>query len=62
MHCKSCAIRIEKVLGNLPGVLKAKANHRTKTLIVKTKEAVPEALIINALAEADYNAVLKEEK
>jgi copper chaperone CopZ len=39
IHCDGCESRIEKVLGQLPGVLRAKADHQTQlvTLMLDAK-------------------------
>lgn len=34
IHCAGCESRIEKVLGEMPGVVRVKANHRTQRVAV----------------------------
>ena len=46
MHCASCAVKIEKALGGVPGTAKASVNFATETA------SVDGAVELDALTEA----------
>lgn len=57
MHCAACATTIERAVASVPGVIEARVNFATETLIVSLKNgALPEA-ITGAVEAAGYAAI-----
>jgi Cu2+-exporting ATPase len=59
IHCGACVQRVERVLGRLPGVERARANLSTKRVTVDWRGEAPPPLI-SALAEAGFDAHLND--
>ena len=59
MHCPSCAMLVEGIEEDLEGIKMAKANVRSKTLVVEHDESVSTDQIISAVEQVSgYRAVL----
>lgn len=57
MHCVGCAMNIDGILEDLPGVQSASTNYARQIVDVQYDEArVTEALIISAINATGYNA------
>lgn len=57
MHCPNCAMRIEAIEDDLPGVKQVSASYQKGEVVVEFDEAlVGEAAIIAAVKKAGYNA------
>ncbi len=59
MTCASCAARVEKKLGRLPGV-SASVNYATGTAAVRVPADVADDLLIRAVQSAGYSAAVRE--
>jgi copper chaperone CopZ len=58
IHCGGCESRIQTVLGKLPGVIKAKANHKTQQVsLALDTDKTTVAEVKERLAAAGYKAV-----
>ena len=61
MHCAACAVRNERTLGKIPGVLKASVNLGTRKARVEFDEsAVTEAALREAVADNGYEVLSDE--
>ena len=59
MHCSSCAMHLEELEDELPGVLEVKASYQKQEMWVKYDETrVTAAQITNAAMELGYEAVI----
>ena len=58
MHCGACIARVERVLGELPDVARARANLSTKRVTVAWRGAVPP--LLDALGDAGFDAHLHD--
>ena len=56
MTCASCAARVEKALGRVPGVTAATVNLATETASVVSDRSTNESALISAVQEAGYQA------
>jgi copper chaperone CopZ len=55
MHCTSCAMKLEGIEDELPGILKIKASYHKQTLEVEYDEKqVREAQILEAVVHLGY--------
>ncbi len=54
MTCATCALRVEKALARLPGVLEARVNLATETALVRMLAGIEEAALAAAVARAGY--------
>jgi len=55
MHCSSCAMKLEGIEDDLPGILHIKASYHKLTLEVEFDETrVSEAQILQAVARLGY--------
>ena len=55
MHCSACAMRLEGIEDDLPGILAIRASYQRQTLVVEFDEAlVTEADIRQAVATKGY--------
>lgn len=62
MHCASCVARIEKSLGDIPGVSKVAVNLATEKATVSYDPArVSDSHLASAVSQQGYEAVLEEE-
>jgi Cu2+-exporting ATPase len=59
IHCGACIQRIERVLGELPGVERARANLSTRRVSVSWRGEAPPPLI-ERLAEAGFDAQIRD--
>ena len=59
MTCASCVGRVEKALGNVPGVLKASVNLAAESATIETVSASAGELI-DAVEKAGYSATLRD--
>lgn len=58
MHCTNCAIKIEGIEDDLPGVRSVSASYRKGQMIVEfDEERVSDAQIIAAVRERGYTAL-----
>ncbi len=58
MHCANCAMRIEGIEDDLPGVKKVVASYKTGQMIVEFDEAqIGDAEIIAAVRAMGYTAL-----
>src|SRR5262245_59429097 len=58
MHCAACAVRNERTLGKIPGVLKANVSLGTRRAYVEFDEsAVTEAVLRDAVVENGYEVL-----
>jgi copper chaperone CopZ len=58
MHCSSCAMNLEGIEDDLPGILKVSASYPRETLQVEFDEArVNEAQISSAAQERGYRII-----
>src|SRR5262245_59755269 len=58
MHCAACAVRNERTLGKIPGVLKANVNLGTRRARVEFDEsAVTEAALRDAVVQNGYEVL-----
>ncbi|MEA2660267.1 MAG: copper-transporting P-type ATPase [Candidatus Binatota bacterium] len=61
MHCAACAVRNERVLGKIPGVLKANVNLGTRRARVEFDEsAVNETALRNAVVQNGYEVLAED--
>jgi copper chaperone CopZ len=59
MHCSNCAMHLQELEDDLPGVLQVDASYQKQQMIVKFDETVvTEGLIIAAAKEIGYTAEL----
>jgi copper chaperone CopZ len=56
MTCKHCEKNVEALLKKIPNVTTAKANHTTKVVNLKSKEAIALETIKEALEAGGYQA------
>jgi copper chaperone CopZ len=57
MHCSNCAMHIESMEDDLPGVKQVSASYQKGQMVVEFDESkVGEAEIINAVKRAGYTA------
>lgn len=61
MTCASCVSRVEKALHKIPGVLAASVNLATEKAQLKIVAGLRPALVLEAIAQAGYEAVPAEE-
>jgi Zn2+/Cd2+-exporting ATPase len=55
MHCSSCAMKLEGIEDELPGIQKVKASYHKQTLVIEYDESqVSEARILAAIVQAGY--------
>jgi copper chaperone CopZ len=55
MHCSSCAMKLEGIEDELPGILKIKASYHKQTLEVEyDEEQVSEAQILQEVERLGY--------
>ena len=55
MHCSSCAMKLEGIEDELPGILKVKASYHKQTLEVEyDEEQVSEAQILAEVTRLGY--------
>jgi len=55
MHCSSCAMKLEGIEDDLPGIIKIKASYHRQTLELEYDEAqVNEAQILQAVEHLGY--------
>jgi copper chaperone CopZ len=55
MHCSSCAMKLEGIEDELPGILKIKASYHKQTLEVEyDEEQVSEAQILHEVERLGY--------
>jgi len=55
MHCSSCAMRLEALEDDLPGVVRARASYRRQRLEVEYDEAeLTEARLVEAIRGLGY--------
>jgi copper chaperone CopZ len=58
MHCSSCAMKLEGIEDELPGIQKVKASYHKQTLEVDFDETqVSETQILQAVGELGYTPV-----
>jgi len=58
MHCTNCAMKIEELEDDLPGVRQVSASYRKMQVIVEYDETmVSEAQILEAIKEKGYTAL-----
>ncbi|MGL6252854.1 MAG: copper ion binding protein, partial [Billgrantia desiderata] len=57
MSCASCVARIEKAIGNLPGVITAKVNFATERADVVFHSPADTISLVQAIEDAGYGAV-----
>jgi copper chaperone len=58
MHCSSCAMKLEGIEDELPGIVKIKASYHKQTLEVEyDAEQVSEKQILEAVVRLGYTAV-----
>ncbi len=60
MTCASCSARVEKALGNVPGVLNARVNLATEQAAVEAVRGTSAAALIAAVERAGYGAQLPQ--
>ena len=60
MTCASCSARVEKALGNVPGVLDASVNLATEQAAVEVAQGTSAAALIAAVERAGYGAHLPQ--
>src|SRR5690606_29754048 len=58
--CASCSARVEKALGNVPGVLNASVNLATEQAAVEVAQGTSAAALIAAVERAGYGAHLPQ--
>lgn len=56
MMCGHCAMHVERVLNNLPGV-RAKVDLTKKTAYVESSQPVEDEVLIKAVQDAGYEVV-----
>lgn len=61
MTCASCVRHVEKALQKVPGVSSASVNLATESARVITIPNLDPALLIHSVADAGYEATLKED-
>ena len=58
MHCAACAVRNERTLGKIPGVLKANVNLGTRRARIEFDEsAVTDAVLRDAVVQSGYEVL-----
>ena len=61
MYCVLCKASVKKVLGRVPGVVEAKADHATKSAEVRfDPERISAAGLAAALTKSGYAATVRE--
>jgi len=59
MHCSACAIKLEGIEDDLPGILRIKASYHKQSLEIEFDEAqVSEAQILQAVKILGYTPLL----
>ena len=57
MHCTNCAMRIEEIEDDLPGIRQVSASYQKMQMIVEYDDSkVSEAQILEAIKEKGYTA------
>ena len=57
MHCSACAMKLEGIEGDLPGIQKIKASYHRQTLEVEYDESrVSEERILQAVEQLGYTS------
>jgi Cu+-exporting ATPase len=59
MTCASCAVRVEKTIGRVPGVTRVAVNLAANTAVIETSDGLDEDLVARAVAGAGYQARLR---
>jgi Cu+-exporting ATPase len=59
MTCSSCVGAIERGVASLPGVLDVTVNLVTETATIKHTESIPPRMIVEAIEDLGFNAILK---
>ncbi len=62
MTCAACSARVEKVTSAVPGVIRAEVNLLAGTMQVEAENPEVSAVIIKAVQNAGYNAMIPGEK
>lgn len=62
MTCAACSARVEKVTGQLPGVIKAEVNLLAGKMVVEAENQLVADTIIDAVKKAGYGANLSGQK
>jgi copper chaperone CopZ len=58
MHCSSCAMMVESIEDDLPGIRRVKASYQKARMEVEYEETmVSEAQIIDSVKEKGYTAI-----
>ncbi|HWU98699.1 MAG TPA: heavy metal translocating P-type ATPase [Oxalicibacterium sp.] len=60
MTCASCAMRVEKAVAAVPGVIRASVNLATDSVSVETAKPVDASLIRHAIEQAGYGVAQQE--
>ena len=60
MSCASCALRVEKLLQSIPGVLDACANLATEQAFVEAPLSVTAGVLAGAVRKAGYDVLVEE--
>ena len=60
MHCSNCAMRLQALEDNIPGILQVDASYINQKMDVRFDDTrITEAGIIEAVMKAGYNAELR---
>lgn len=63
MHCPNCAMRVESIEDDLPGVKQVSASYQKKQMVVEFDETkVSEVEIITAVKKVGYTAEAVQER
>jgi len=57
MSCSSCAARVEKVLGRLPGISKATVSFSTESALLESDSVVDLVTVRQAVQKAGFHVV-----
>jgi len=58
MACSACSASVERVVSKLDGVESASVNLLTKTLVIECKNSLDDALVIETVSDAGFEATL----